>query len=643
MSLNIKDSHREQSNFGSRVIVLFFFIIIAMIGLFFRMFQLQVLEFDTFQTKAEENRIQIQPIAPPRGLIYDRHGILLADNRPIHSLTLVQERVNDLDESLRQLGELVVLLDEDIEGFHERLKRRRRPFEPVVVKLHLEDDEIARIAVNRHRLPGIGVKTQLVRHYPLGAIFAHAVGSVRRVTEDDLRRLDPVRYSATKFVGRRGIEQFYENSLHGEVGHQKVETDARGRIRSIIDVEPPTSGQNITLHMDSRLQIAAAAALGDRRGAVVAIAPKSGGVLALVSNPGYDPNLFVTGISRAQYQELTQSRETPLFNRATRGQYAPGSTFKPIVGLAAISLKKVTWNETIEDHGWFQLPHQTRIYRDWSWKKNNSGGQGLVDFHRAIYRSSNVFFYDIATRLDIDDLAKFAGQFGYGRVTSIDIAGAAAGILPNRVWKYGARGEPWYPGDNVNVGIGQGDLLATPLQLATAVSVIANRGKFVRPRMLLASDEPLEEVQASDPIANVQGLVDADWENIINAMVDVVHRGNKGFRQNGTAWAYIGRNIAYRMAGKSGTAQVVEIKQGEEYDEEELDEYNRKHAWFIAFAPADDPLIAVCVLVENGGGGSSVAAPVAREVLDAFLLPQLSSVSLSSKEASQGPSKRSEP
>jgi penicillin-binding protein 2 len=407
------------------------------------------------------------------------------------------------------------------------------------------------------------------------------------------------------------------------VGYQYVETDAHGRIRQELDKKPPTAGQNISLHLDSRLQIAATAALGDRRGSVVALDPRSGGILALVSNPGYDPNLFITGMSSSQYAELSHSVYTPLFNRAINGQYAPGSTFKPVVALAGLVSGVVDWEETIEDKGFFQLPGQARKYRDWTWTPTNSGGQGTVDLRRAIYRSSNVFFYDLASRMEIEHLTGFASQFGFGKNLSVDVADASSGLLPDPMWKQGYKGEIWYPGDSINLGIGQGDLLVTPMQMATVAATLANRGRVVRPRMLLSSDAPLPEVDPRPPIPAVQGPTPQDWVNIVDAMEDVVHRGNKGFRGNGTAWAHIGRDISYRMAGKSGTAQVVEIRQGEEYDEEELEEFNRKHAWFIAFAPADAPLIALSVLVENGGGGSSVAGPVAREVIDAYLLPLL--------------------
>jgi penicillin-binding protein 2 len=328
-------------------------------------------------------------------------------------------------------------------------------------------------------------------------------------------------------------------------------------------------------------------------------------------------------MTTVQFDELAGSRDTPLFNRAINGQYAPGSTFKPVVGLAGLVNGLIDWDEEVEDRGWFRLEGQERIYRDWSWTHDDSGGQGMTNLNRAIYRSSNVFFYALASELGVDRLSLFAGQFGYGQRTAVDIPDASEGLLPTRIWKQGVKGEIWYPGDSVNLGIGQGDLLVTPLQLATVATVIANRGAWVRPRMLLSSDRPLVEFDPPLPMPTVQGPSADDWERMIDSMEDVVHRGNRSLGQNGTAWAYIGRGAAYRMAGKSGTSQVVEIKQGEEYEADDLDEYSRKHAWFIAFAPADDPIIAVAVLVENGGGGSSVAGPVAREVLDAYLLPQL--------------------
>ncbi len=622
-ALRIRDRGEEQRAFVIRALVLFGITVFLALVLVLRMAHLQIWQHDVYRTRSDENRIALQPIAPARGIIYDRNGIPLAENRMAFSLGLVREHIGDLDQFIAELSEVVALDIRDIDRFKERLARRHRPFEAVPIKLSLTDEEMAALAVNRHRFVGAELEARSARHYPLGNLLAHAVGSVRRISEADLEHLDPVRYSATRYVGRRGVERFYESSLHGDIGTRRVEMDAHGRIRRVLDTNPPRAGRNIRLHLDVRLQAAAAAALSTSRGAIVALDPRSGGILAMVSKPSYDPNQFVAGIDGEQYRAWLNSRDKPLFNRAINGQYPPGSTFKLVVALAALANGVVDWEEEILDRGSFRLPGGRRLYRDWSWRKNNAGGQGIVRLNRAIYRSSNVFFYHMGTRLPIDQLAGFARRMGYGQVTSLDVAGASAGLVPDPVWKRGAKGEPWYPGDNLNLSIGQGDLLVTPLQVATAVAVIANRGRWVRPRMLLSSDGPLTEVDPPPPMPDVASPGPGDWENLVDAMEEVVHRGNMGFRQNGTAWAYIGRGIGYRMAGKSGTVQVTEIPQGEEYDESLLDEYTRKHAWFAAFAPVDNPAIVVSVLVENGGGGSSVAAPLVRQVMDAYLLPQL--------------------
>lgn len=623
VKLAIKDPIREKQMFFNRAAILFVGVLVLISVLVLRMVQLQVWEFQTYQTRSDHNRIQVQPLAPPRGLIFDRHGEVIADNRVSSSLALVTERVDDLARMIQKISVIVGITPAEITEFEKRLFRKRRPYEPIVLRDALNEEEIALLAVNRHEFVGVEVIAEQVRDYPFGDLLAHAIGSLRRVNESDLATLDQVRYSGTRFVGKLGVERFYERSLHGEVGYQQVETDAHGRIRQVLDIQPPIAGHNITLHLDNRLQIAASAALGQSRGAVVALDPRSGGVLAMVSQPAYDPNLFITGMSGNEFGEISGSKYKPLFNRAINGQYAPGSTFKPVVGLAGVVNEVTSWDEVIDDTGAFRLPGQKRLYRDWSWRTNNSGGQGKVDLYRAIYRSSNVFFYDIASRMKAEQLIDFSRQFGFGRNLAVDVAGASVGLLPDPIWKKGYKGEIWYPGDNVNMGIGQGDLLVTPLQMAMVAATLANRGKMVRPRMLLASDSMLIEADTRSRLPNISGPSTEDWENMVSAMEAVVHRGNKGFRGNGTAWAYIGRDISYRMAGKSGTAQVVEIKQGQEYKEEDLEEFNRKHAWFIAFAPVEKPVIALAVLVENGGGGSAVAAPVAREVIDAYLLPRL--------------------
>ena len=626
VELSIKDPGREQELFVGRAITLFALVVILFAILVARMLTLQIVEHETYQLRADNNRTQIQTLAPSRGMIYDRNGRLLADNQTSFSLAIVAERVEDIESLLSAIVEILSLNTQQLERIREELAKRSRPDAAVVILEALSEKQVALLAVNRHRLPGIEVASRLIRSYPMGAIAAHAVGSVRRLTKEDLATIEPVQYSGSQFIGKRGVEAFYEKSLHGKVGYQKVETDAYGRVRRVLDVQGAQSGQNLTLHLDSKLQAASVDALDGRRGAIVALDPTTGGVLAMVSQPSYDPNLFVSGMSSSQFSELSSSIYLPLFNRAVNGQYAPGSTFKPVVGLAGISSATTDWDETIEDKGWFKLPGQDRVYRDWSWTKDNSGGQGEVNLHRAIYRSSNVYFYDLASRMEVDSLLGFAGQFGFGRNLALDIPQASSGLLPTPEWKRNVKNQPWYPGDSVNLGIGQGDLLATPLQMATVAATIANRGRVVRPKMLLSSDDTIGEMNSVEEPPQIVGLSEEDWESMVDSMEDVVHRGGKGFRGNGTAWAYIGQKIGYRMAGKSGTAQVVEINQGEVYDEEALTEFRRKHAWFIAFAPVDNPTIAVAVLVENGGGGSSVAAPVARTVIDAHLSQEIASI-----------------
>lgn len=622
--LALKDHTWESRIFFQRIVVGFGILVILTLFLVARFFYLQIVQYDIYATLSDKNRIQVQPLPPIRGLIYDRNGELLADNSPSFNLALTPERVEDMDDTLNRLSRSLQLSDEEISAFQKRLKRRQRPFESVPLRFKLTPDEIARFSVDRHALPGVEVEAKLVRHYPKADLMVHAVGSVRRINENDARRLDPVAYSGTDHIGKIGIERYYESDLLGSVGYQQVETDARGKVMKILESNLPKPGKDLVLHVDSSLQQAASEALGGRRGSIVAIEPATGGILAMVSKPGYDPNLFVTGIDFATYASLRDSPDVPLFNRSLQGQYEPGSTIKPIIGLAGLVTGMTTPEYTIEDPGWFKLPNSDRLYRDWSWKANGGGGHGTVNLEKAIYRSSNVYFYGLAVKMGIDRIDDYLALFGFGVNTALDLPEARSGLLPTRAWKEDARGLPWYPGDTVNIGIGQGDMLVTPMQLATATTVIANRGKWVAPRMLKSGSDLLERSSVTR-MDSIELIPDHVWDLVISAMEKVVHRGNQGFGENGTAWAYIGQDIPYRMAGKSGTAQVVGIAQGEEYNEEELDERQRKHAWFVAFAPVEKPKIAVAVLVENGGGGSSVAAPVARAVIDHHLLKNTSS------------------
>ena len=623
------DTAAQRTAFATRSLAVFLLIVALFALLVVRLIWLMAFQRGEHLAHSKNNSVQFASLPPARGLVFDRHGEVLAHNRPVFSLAILPDSVRDMDATLAALGELVAISDAAFAAFRRKLEQRQRPLEAVTLKFNISEEERAAVEVNRHRLDGVRIQPEILRHYPYGELMAHAVGSVRRVSEDDKQRLDANRYRATRFMGKRGVEAFYEEVLHGHPGYRTMEVDVRGRERRELARVRPAPGHNLTLHLDARLQIAAGAALGQRRGAVVAMQP-GGGVLAMVSYPGYEPNVFVTGIDPAHYRELATSRDTPLLNRATQGRYAPGSTFKPVVALAALAMKLTDWERIIDDRGEFRLGN--RVRRDWNWKPGNAGGQGLVDLTRAIYRSSNVYFYELGAKMPTDALAAFARQFGYGRVTALDVADADPGILPDNEWKVGNKGERWFVGDTVNMAIGQGDLLATPLQLATVAATIANRGILVPPRMLRSVNAPPEPNGDPDPLerapVRVQGPTREDWERMVDAMEAVVHRGNQGYGNNGTAWAHIGRGLVYRMAGKSGTAQVVEVPQGQEYDEEALDEYHRKHAWFIAFAPADAPQIAVAVLVENGGGGSSVAGPVAREVIDAYLLPRLAEQSL---------------
>ena len=620
--LSIKDTAQEQKLFAQRALMLSLLMLFFFILLLIRFVDLQIFDHQKYQTKSENNRIHVQPISPLRGLISDRNGELLAGNLTVYNLAVISERAVSLNETIFDLRKYVSISDIDLEEFKNRLKEKQRPFEPIPIKFGLSEKEIAVLAANRHRFRGIEITTDLARFYPYGPLFAHAVGSVRRITKGDLKSLERKNYSGTRYVGKVGVEKRYETKLHGKIGFQRVETDAHGRVRKVIDRTPSRFGSNITLYLDVNLQAASVRALGQKKGAVVAIDPSNGGVLALVSKPAYDPNSFINGMSTDQFDLLTDASDSPFFNRAINGQYAPGSIFKPIVGLAGLANNVINWNETIEDKGEFRLPNQDRLYRDWSWTKDHSGGQGVVNLRRAIYRSSNVYFYTLANKLQIQRLRDFSEKFGIGQNRSFDIQDASAGLLPDPQWKRKTKGLPWYPGDTVNMGIGQGDILVTPLQMAVVASVLANRGRIVKPRMLVPEGP---SILGSVEALSIEGLTTEDWEEMVASMEDVIHLGNQGFRGNGTAWAYIGRDISYRMAGKSGTAQIVEIRQGEEYSEEELDESQKNHAWFIAFAPVVKPKIAIAVLVENGGGGSSVAGPVARKIIDAYLMPKLAS------------------
>jgi len=605
MSFELKDERLEKDIFARRS-WLAIAVIICLLGvLACRMFYLQVMQHDVFVTKSENNRVQLKPIPPIRGLIFDRNGELLAENLPSHSLTIVPERVADMDHTLGLVDALVDLSDEEIEEFRKRVKQWRRPYEAIPVKYRLSEEAIAKLMVNTYFLPGVQVEAELVRHYPSGPYFAHVLGYVGQMNEREKKRLDPVRYKATRRVGKIGLEKRYEDVLHGEVGYQKVETNAQGRVLKVLDKEPPQPGHNLYLHLDANLQKVAVQAFKGRRGALVAIDPTSGGIMAMVSSPAYDPNLFVNGISHKDYSSLRDSRDIPLFDRASRGQYPPGSTMKPFIGLSFLQAGITDWSETIQDRGWYMLENDERVYRDWKRE-----GHGVVNLTRAIVESCDTYFYEMSFRTGIDQISPFLAQFGFGEDLSLDVGNALPALLPTRDWKKNHRGRSWYAGDTLNLGLGQGYMLATPLQLATATSVFANKGVWNRAKLVeyvnadpAVDMEPFDAIEIRNP---------ADWDRMTRAMENVISG------THGTARG-ISRNLNYRIAGKTGTAQVVGIKQNEEYDSEALEERQRDHALFIAFAPAEAPKIAVAVIVENGESAGLTAAPIARKVMDTFM------------------------
>ena len=605
----LKDHGAEKRIVNIRVWVAVAFMLLLVAGLVSRLFYLQVIRYNELSTQSDENRVLLQAIPPTRGLIYDTNGLLLAMNKPSRILGVVREQVSDLDALIDDIQQLVPLSESEISRFQQRI-RRRRPFEPVALKYDLSDEEIAAIAVNQFRLPGVEINGELVRHYPEGNIFAHTVGYVGRINDRDLRRLDASLYSGTSTTGKIGLERSYEDVLLGRPGYQEVETNARGRVLRTLKRVPPTPGENLELYLDTELQKVAIEAVKDRRAAVVALDPNNGGVLAMVSNPSFDPNLFVTGIDNPTFNALNTDIERPLYNRASLGEYPPASTVKGMMGLALLAHDVVKPEDRIFDRGWFQLPGSDHRFRNW-----RRSGHGWVNLERAIVVSNDTYFYNYAGKLGIDNLHEFLSQFGMGRRTGIDILEERPGLLPSREWKQGLYGQPWYPGETVIAIIGQGYMLATPLQLAESTALIANRGRHVQPR-LVKSDVP--EVQNNKWGHNIDlgGTPEANekkWDLVIDAMEDVVSS------REGTANWRIGRGLKYRMAGKTGTAQVVSIPQGEEYDAEKLAEFQRDHSLFVGFAPIENPKIAVAVILENNNG----AANVARKVMDAYLLPRL--------------------
>jgi len=597
-------------------VILAVLVALGLIGLVVgRLVQLQVIEHEHFADLSQGNRIRIEPVPPTRGLIYDRRGVILAENVPTYQLELVPEQVVDVDATLAGLIREGLLAEEDLPRIHTLLAANQR-FTPIPLRYRLEEQELAHFAIARPRFPGVDIRARLMRHYPFDSAAVHAVGYVGGLSKEELERLeDPAAYAGTTQYGKTGIEQRFEELLHGDVGHRQVIANARGRMLGQVPGEQPRPGANVYLSLDIELQLLAEEAMAGRRGAVVALDPRNGEVLALVSTPGFDPNAFAAGLKPAEFRALSAHPDQPLFNRAIRGRYPPGSTIKPMLGFAALEESVSDLDHSLRCPGHFSLPGSTHRYRDWK-------THGLVNLHDAITESCDVYFYEMSTELGIDTMHDYLTRFGLGSRTGIDIAGETAGVVPSRAWKrekFSSRAnQVWFPGETVIASIGQGYMLTTPLQLAVATAAVGTRGERRRPHLALGWEHPLDgefHPVESEPLPPVGVRDPLHWEVVINAMRDVLQG------ENGTARA-VGMDAPYAMAGKSGTAQVFSVGQDEEYNEDEIDERLRDHALFIAFAPLEDPRIAVSVIVENGSSGSRVAAPIARAVMDKWLLDE---------------------
>ena len=602
----LKDHDTEKRLVNKRLIACAALVLAISCALVARMYFLQVTEFDYNSTVSENNRVHVLPIPPERGFIYDRNGVLLADNQPSFNMTLTRERAGDSAKVLDSVISILHLPEEDRAVFTKAMKQARHPFDPSTLLYELTEEQIALLAVNQYRLPGIEVEAQFVRHYPQGDHFAHSVGYVGRINEKEAKQLNPTEYRGTQSIGKTGIERFYEHALHGTVGFEEVETNAQGRVMRVLRHTDAVPGKNIVLSLDIKLQEAAEDALGDRRGSIIALDPKTGEVLAMVSKPSFDPNLFVTGISSRDYSALRDSIDKPLFNRALRGLYAPGSTIKPEVAIAGLDSGVISASTRVFDPGYFQLPNVDHKYRNW-----NHSGDGWVDLNAAIMRSNDTYFYDLASKLGIDRMHDYMAMFGLGQKVSLDMFEESSGLMPSREWKRSTRRQAWFPGETVILGIGQGYMQVTPLQLAQATALIANKGVWNRPHLAKTIDgtPPADD----NPIANIVLRDPRDWEQVNHAMQLVMHD------PRGIARA-AAQGAQYRIAGKSGTAQVVAIKQGERYNRLKTAERNRDNALFVGFAPAEDPQIVISVMIENGEAGGRVAGPVVRKVMDAWLL-----------------------
>ena len=603
---DLKNAQQENRIFLNRSIILIIFVSLLFFSLVARLTYLQIQTHEEYSNLAQNNRVKLSVISPVRGLIFDSKGRVLAENNPSYSLELIPEQVKDIPETIKRLRQLMSISDREITAFEKQRKRHKR-FASIPLRNRLNEAEVAIFSVNRHLFPGVDIQARPLRYYPYPELSSHVVGYVGAINEKELKKIDPINYRGSRFIGKTGVEKTYEAELHGYVGYQQTENTAQGRSIKILNHVAPLSGSNLTLNIDIELQKIAYDALGDFNGTIAAIDTRTGAVRALVSKPGFNTNLFARGIDQASYAALQNSTRRPLFNRALRGQYPPGSTMKPFLGLAGLDYSIINPEQKIFCPGYYQLPKQRHKYRDW--KKT---GHGPTSLHDSIVQSCDVYYYQLAHELKIDRMHDFLSLFGFGEKTGIDINGEKRGLLPSREWKKRKKNQSWYPGETLISGIGQGFNLTTPLQLAHATAILANKGTAFKPIMVSKIDQQQQSSEAS-PVVKLKKP--KHWNTIIRAMQDVVS-GARGTARR------ISKGAAFTIAGKTGTAQVFSIKQDEKYDEENTVEHLKDHALFIAFAPVKKPQLAVAVIVENGSHGGSVAAPIARSIFDHYIQVQ---------------------
>jgi penicillin-binding protein 2 len=610
-NVELKNHQREIYYFRLRLVLSLGFVAVMLFILLLRFFYLQVVRHEYFHTLAESNRIYVVPIVPNRGLILDRNGVVMAQNYSGYTLEIAPNKVTDMDALIEELSKLVEITPKDIKRF-KKLLTERQTLETMPIRSQLSDEEVARISAQQFRFPGVEIKARLFREYPFTEVTSHLIGYVGRINQKDIDQLaeDEVvsNYLGSDYIGKTGVEQSYEKTLHGTTGFEQVEVDAGGRAVRVLSRTAPQSGSNLMLTLDAKLQEVAEQAFGEYRGALVAIDPTNGEVLAFISKPGYDPGLFIDGIDTETWDELNNSPDTPLNNRALRGQYPPGSTIKPFMALAGLYYGTRTPTRTISDPGYYMLPGSRHQYRDWK-----NGGHGAVDMFKSIVISCDTYYYGLATELGIENMHSYLTRFGFGQKTGLDMEGESSGLIPSTEWKAKRYKQIWYPGDTVSAGIGQGYNLVTPVQLAFATAILANDGVAFQPHLVKEIRRAQEGPLLTEPKQLFDLKIDPEHLKLVKGAMEAVTK------PGGTA-AGASYGAPYRLAGKTGTAQVIAIKQGEKYDSKKVSEYNRDHAWFIAFAPADKPRIALAVLAENGGHGGSTAAPIARKVMDYYLL-----------------------